>query len=163
VGAATEVELKEKKHRIEDAVSATKAAVEEGIVAGGGVALLRVEASLDKLDLSGDEATGARIVRDSSADPARLIAENAGYEGAVVVEHIRSEGDTRGLQRGDGRVPSTCSRRASSTRPRSPARRCRTRRRSPAIILTTESAVVEKPEDEDDSEMAGAGHGGHMH
>src|SRR5213082_2012127 len=78
VGAATEVELKEKKHRIEDAVSATKAAVEEGIVAGGGVALIRSEDALDKLDLEGDEATGARIVRDSLMEPARLIAGNAG-------------------------------------------------------------------------------------
>ena len=95
VGAATEVELKEKKHRIEDALSATRAAIEEGIVPGGGVALIRAEAALDKLDLEGDEATGARIVRDSLAEPARLIADNAGVEGAVVVERIRSEGDSR--------------------------------------------------------------------
>src|SRR5205814_9059227 len=97
VGAATEVELKEKKHRIEDAVSATKAAVEEGIVAGGGVALVRVEEALDKLDLTGDEATGGKIVKDSLMEPARLIAGNAGFEGAVVVEWIRSEGDSRGF------------------------------------------------------------------
>src|SRR2546427_10029340 len=92
VGAATEVELKEKKHRIEDAVSATKAAVEEGIVAGGGVALIGVEDALTKLDLTGDEATGAKIVADSLAEPSRLIATNAGFEGGVVVERIRSEG-----------------------------------------------------------------------
>src|SRR5207302_1471420 len=85
VGAATEVELKEKKHRIEDAVSATKAAVEEGIVAGGGVALIRVEPVLQKLDLTGDEATGARIVAESLQEPAKLIAANAGFEGAVAV------------------------------------------------------------------------------
>src|SRR5213592_3488376 len=82
VGAATEVELKEKKHRIEDAVSATKAAVEEGIVAGGGVALIRVEEAVDPaaLGLEGDEATGATIVRRALAEPSRLISENAGYE-----------------------------------------------------------------------------------
>ena len=81
VGAATEVELKEKKHRIEDAVSATRAAVEEGIVPGGGVTLIRAESALEKLDLEGDEATGATIVRDALAEPARRIAQNAGYEG----------------------------------------------------------------------------------
>ena len=74
VGAATEVELKEKKHRIEDAVSATRAAVEEGIVPGGGVTLIRAEGALDKLDLEGDEATGAKIVRAALAEPARRIA-----------------------------------------------------------------------------------------
>src|SRR5437016_843464 len=91
VGAATEVELKEKKHRIEDAVSATKAAVEEGIVAGGGVALLAAQAVLEKLDLEGDEATGARIVSKSLEAPLTQIAENAGLEGGVVIEKIRSE------------------------------------------------------------------------
>src|SRR5436190_6126175 len=92
VGAATEVELKEKKHRLEDAVSATRAAIEEGIVCGGGVALIRAESILDKLDLTGDEATGASIVRHALAEPARRIAQNAGYEGAVIVEQIRTGG-----------------------------------------------------------------------
>src|SRR5437588_1027181 len=85
VGAATEVELKEKKHRIEDAVSATKAAVEEGIVAGGGVTLLQAQSVLDKLDLEGDERTGANIVRRSLEEPVKQIAINAGMEGGVVV------------------------------------------------------------------------------
>jgi chaperonin GroEL len=93
VGAATEVELKEKKHRIEDAVSTTKAAIEEGVVAGGGVTLLRaqagVESLLEKLG-DADEATGARIVLRSLEGPAKQIAENAGLEGGVVVEKIRS-------------------------------------------------------------------------
>src|SRR5687768_9799170 len=80
-GAATEVELKEKKHRIEDAVSATKAAVEEGIVPGGGVALLFAQAGLDKLDLEGDEATGGRLIRLSLEAPLKQIAVNAGLEG----------------------------------------------------------------------------------
>ena len=102
VGAATEVELKEKKHRIEDAVSATRAAVEEGIVPGGGVTLIRAEAALDKLDLEGDEATGAKIVRDALAEPTRRIAQNAGYEGAVIVQQTRSEGDGRGFDAAKG-------------------------------------------------------------
>ncbi|HXJ64657.1 MAG TPA: chaperonin GroEL [Actinomycetota bacterium] len=159
VGAATEVELKEKKHRIEDAVSATKAAVEEGIVAGGGVALLRVEAALEKLDLSGDEATGARIVKDSLADPARLIAENAGYEGAVVVEHIRSEGEHRGFNAATGEYVDMF-----KTGIIDPAKVTRSALQNAAsiaaLVLTTESAVVEKPEEE---EPAAAGGHGHAH
>src|SRR5438270_1756742 len=90
VGAATEVELKEKKHRIEDAVSATKAAVEEGIVAGGGVTLLQAQHALDKLDLDGDEKTGSNIVRRALEEPVKQIAFNAGLEGGVVVEKTRS-------------------------------------------------------------------------
>jgi chaperonin GroEL len=89
VGAATEVELKEKKHRIEDAVSATKAAVEEGIVAGGGVALLQAQTALDKVDLGGDELTGVGIVRRALEEPTKQIAVNAGFEGGVVVEKVR--------------------------------------------------------------------------
>ena len=88
VGAATEVELKEKKGRVEDALSATRAAVEEGIVPGGGAALIRAGASVDTLDLSGDEATGARIVRRSLEEPVRLIAANSGAEGSVVLDTI---------------------------------------------------------------------------
>ncbi len=104
VGAATEVELKEKKHRIEDAVSATRAAVEEGIVPGGGVTLIRAEAALDKLDLIDDEATGAKIVRSALSEPARRIAQNAGYEGAVDRLADPHRGRRSRLQRGDGRV-----------------------------------------------------------
>ena len=90
VGAATETELKEKKHRVEDALSATRAAVEEGIVPGGGVALLNAVPSLDSLKLEGDDAkTGVNIVRKALEAPMRRIAENAGYEGSVVVENIR--------------------------------------------------------------------------
>jgi chaperonin GroEL len=97
VGAATEVELKEKKHRIEDALSATRAAVEEGIVPGGGVALIRAEDVLEGLKLEGDEATGAAIVRRALSEPSRLIAANAGHEGAVVVQRIRSEKAAKGF------------------------------------------------------------------
>src|SRR5207237_9782469 len=91
VGAATELELKEKKHRVEDAVQTTKAAVEEGIVPGGGVALLWAQQSVAKTDLEGDEQTGARIVYKALEDPLKQIAHNAGLEGGVVVEKIRSE------------------------------------------------------------------------
>jgi chaperonin GroEL len=89
VGAATEVELKEKKHRVEDALSATRAAVEEGIVAGGGVALLNAVSALDNVDGDGDEATGVRIVRRALEEPMRQLANNAGYDGAVVVQEVR--------------------------------------------------------------------------
>jgi chaperonin GroEL len=89
VGAATEVELKERKHRVEDALSATKAAVEEGILPGGGVALLNTLSVLGKLDVSGDELTGANIIRKAVEEPMRWIAENAGRDGAVIVDTVR--------------------------------------------------------------------------
>jgi len=89
VGAATEVELKEKKHRVEDALSATRAAVEEGIVPGGGVAFINSISALDKLKLEGDEATGVAIVRHALDEPLRMIAQNAGKEGSVVVNNVR--------------------------------------------------------------------------
>jgi chaperonin GroEL len=90
VGAATETEMKEKKARVEDALNATRAAVEEGIVPGGGVALLRAAKALDHLKLSGDEATGAAIVRRALEEPIRRIVENAGLEGSVVVEKVKA-------------------------------------------------------------------------
>ena len=130
VGAATEVELKEKKHRIEDALSATRAAIEEGIVPGGGVALIRAEAALDKIDLDDDEATGARIVRDSLSEPARLIADNAGSRGRRDRRADPHRGRLARLRRERTTSGSTCSRPGSSTPRRSRARRCRTRPRS---------------------------------
>ena len=101
VGAATEVELKEKKHRIEDALSATRAAIEEGIVAGGGVALLRSRAGVDGVisKLSGDEATGASIVRKALEEPLKWIAFNAGLEGSVIIEHAERRAATPGSTR----------------------------------------------------------------
>nr|HMS58906.1 TCP-1/cpn60 chaperonin family protein [Tepidiformaceae bacterium] len=90
VGAATEVELKEKKHRVEDALSATRAAVEEGIVPGGGVALINALPALDKVKLSGDEATGANILRRALEEPLRRIAINAGKDGSVVVAEVKA-------------------------------------------------------------------------
>ncbi len=162
VGAATEVELKEKKHRIEDAVSATRAAIEEGIVPGGGVALIRAEEAVDpaKLGLSGDEATGALIVRHALSDPARLIADNAGYEGGVVVERIRAESGALGLNAATGAWGDLL-----KTGIMDPAKVTRSALQNAAsiaaLVLTTESAIVEKPEDEDEKAV-GAGHG-HMH
>src|SRR5690606_26711507 len=90
VGAPTETELKEKKHRIEDALSATRAAVEEGIVAGGGTMLVDAIGALDGLELQGDEATGVNIIRRILAEPLKMIVNNAGLEGAVVVEKVKS-------------------------------------------------------------------------
>jgi chaperonin GroEL len=161
VGAATEVELKEKKHRIEDAVSATRAAVEEGIVPGGGVTLIRAESALQKLDLEGDEATGAAIVRSSLAEPARRIAANAGYEGAVVVQQIRSEGDGRGFDAATGEWTDML--KAGIIDPAKVTRSALQNAASiAALLLTTESTVVEKPEEEE-SEAGAHGGAGHMH
>ncbi len=159
VGAATEVELKEKKHRIEDALSATRAAIEEGIVPGGGVALIRSESALDALGLTGDEATGAKIVRDSLAEPSRRIADNAGVEGAVVVERIRAEGDARGYDASSGEWVDMF--KAGIIDPAKVTRSALQNAASiAAIVLTAESAVVEKREEE---EPAAAGGHGHMH
>jgi chaperonin GroEL len=159
VGAATEVELKEKKHRIEDAVSATRAAVEEGIVPGGGVTLIRAEAGLDKLDLEGDEATGARIVRNALSEPARRIAQNAGYEGSVVVQQLRGESGGNGFNAATGEWVDMV--KAGIIDPAKVTRSALQNAASiAAIVLTAESAVVEKPEDEEPA--AGDGHG-HMH
>jgi len=93
VGAATETELEEKKHRMEDALEATKAAVEEGILPGGGVALLNAAKTLEKLEkeLDGDEKVGVQILRRALEEPARQLAENAGLEGAVIVEKLKQE------------------------------------------------------------------------
>jgi chaperonin GroEL len=149
VGAATEVELKEKKHRIEDAVSTTKAAIEEGVVPGGGVALVRslpaVEAAADKLD--GDEATGARLVAKSLTSPLKQIAENAGLEGGVVIERVRTLSGSEGLNAATGsyedlvkqgiidaaKVTRSALQNAASIA---------------ALFLTTEAVIADKPEKE---------------
>jgi chaperonin GroEL len=156
VGAATEVELKEKKHRIEDAVSTTKAAVEEGIVPGGGVTLLTAQAALDKLDLQADEATGARIVRKALEDPLKQIAVNAGLEGGVVVEKVRTLDPGWGLDASNGDyvdmfkagiVDATKVTRSALQNAASIA----------ALFLTTEAVVAEKPEKEKAPPMPGGG------
>jgi chaperonin GroEL len=89
VGAGTEVELKEKKHRVEDALSATRSALEEGLVPGGGVALINAQAALDGLDVDGDVRTGVAVVRKALEEPMRRLAENAGLDGNVVLENVR--------------------------------------------------------------------------
>jgi chaperonin GroEL len=155
VGAATEVELKEKKHRIEDAVSTTKAAIEEGVVPGGGVALLRSQAAVDAVvaSLSGDEATGARLVSRSLEAPLKQIAENAGLEGGVVVAKVRSMSGAEGLNAATGnyedlvklgvidaaKVTRSALQNAASIA---------------ALFLTTEAVIADKPEE------AGHGHAG---
>jgi chaperonin GroEL len=147
VGAATEVELKEKKHRIEDAVQTTKAAIEEGIVAGGGVTLLRAIEGVEKAeaDLDTDEKTGAYIVRQALAEPVKIIALNAGMEGGVVVEKIRTLGPEEGLNAATGeyvdlykagvidaaKVTRSALQNAASIA---------------ALFLTTEAIVADKPE-----------------
>ncbi len=161
VGAATEVELKEKKHRIEDAVSATRAAVEEGIVPGGGVTLIRAESALLKLKLKDDEATGAAIVRDALSEPARRIASNAGYEGAVVVSQLRGEGSGgNGFNAATGEWVDMV--KSGIIDPAKVTRSALQNAASiAALVLTTEASVVERPEDED-AAAAASGHG-HNH
>ena len=157
VGAATEVELKEKKHRIEDAVSTTKAAIEEGVVPGGGVALLRAQADVLKASesLSGDEATGARLVAKALEAPLKQIAENAGMEGGVVVEKVRNLKGSEGLNAATGeyvdmvklgvidaaKVTRSALQNAASIA---------------ALFLTTEAVVADKPE-KDAPAMPGGG------
>jgi len=159
VGAATEVELKEKKHRIEDALSATRAAVEEGIVAGGGVALIRAQGALDKLDLEGDEATGAVIVRRALELPLHWIAANAGLEGAVAVSRVRELSDNQGLDASTGEYVDLL--KAGVVDPAKVTRSAVQNAVSIAsLLLTTETLVVDKPEDKED---AGAGGHGHPH
>jgi chaperonin GroEL len=149
VGAATEVELKEKKHRIEDALSATRAAIEEGVVAGGGVALLRakeaVAATTDGLE--GDEATGARLVLNSLNAPARLIADNAGLEGAVIVEQAEGETGNVGLNAATGEFEDLI--KAGVIDPAKVTRAALQNAASiAAMLLTTEALVADKPEPE---------------
>jgi chaperonin GroEL len=158
VGAATEVELKEKKHRIEDALSATKAAVEEGIVPGGGVALIRVEDAVAKAagSLASDEAIGARIVQRALAEPLRWIARNGGYEGSVIVEEVRAAKGAHGFNAATGEPADLI--RSGIVDPLKVTRSALQNAASIAsMLLTTEVLVVDKPEEEPD-EHAGHGH-----
>jgi chaperonin GroEL len=157
VGAATEVELKEKKHRIEDALSTTRAAVEEGLVAGGGTALLQALPALDSLKLDGDEAIGVSILRRALEAPIRQIAENAGQEGSVIVAEVRGKPVGSGYdalkgEYGDlftkGIVDAAKVTRSALQHAASIA----------GMVLTTETLVTDKPEPKE-SAAAGAGHG----
>ena len=157
VGAATEVELKEKKHRIEDALSATRAAIEEGVVAGGGTALLRARAAVVATgeSLSGDEATGARIVHAALEAPARLIADNAGFEGAVMVREVEKASGNIGLNAITGELEDLVE--AGVIDPAMVTRAALQNAASiAALLLTTEALVADKPE------PAGAMPGGGM-
>ena len=148
VGAASEVELKEKKHRIEDAVKATRAAVEEGIVAGGGVALLRAQDDLDQVrGGSDDEKTGRTIVRRALEEPMRQIAVNAGFEGGVIVDKVRSESGSIGFNAESGEIEDLV-----ATGVIDPAKVVRGTVQNAAsiakLLLTTEALVVEQKEEE---------------
>ncbi|GIG85375.1 chaperonin GroEL [Plantactinospora endophytica] len=146
VGAATEVELKERKHRIEDAVRNAKAAVEEGIVPGGGVALVQAgKTAFDKLDLAGDEATGAQIVKIALDAPLRQIAVNAGLEGGVVVEKVRNLEAGHGLNAANGEYVDLL--KAGIIDPAKVTRSALQNASSiAALFLTTEAVVADKPE-----------------
>src|SRR5690242_7670372 len=161
VGAHTEVELKEKKHRIEDAISATRAAIEEGIVAGGGTALIHAASVLDDgLGLEGDELAGVRIVRKSVVEPLRWIAENGGYEGYVVTSKVAELEVGSGFNAATGEYGDLLAQGVLD-----PVKVTRSALANAgsiaALLLTTETLVVDKPEEE---EPAAAGHGhGHGH
>ncbi|MDP9069500.1 MAG: chaperonin GroEL [Actinomycetota bacterium] len=156
VGAATEVELKEKKHRIEDAVQTTKAAVEEGIVAGGGVTLLHAAEALEKLELDGDEATGATIVKRALEEPLKVIARNAGMEPGVVAETVRKLGPGEGLNAATGEYGDLY--RAGVIDAAKVTRSALQNAASIAgLFLTTEAIVADAPEKEKAPAMPGGG------
>jgi len=161
VGAATEVELKERKHRVEDALSATRAAVEEGILPGGGVALLNALPVLDKLEVSGDEATGVDIIKKAMEEPIRWIAENAGRDGAVIVDAVKKSpagvgydaaADDFGDMVKKGVIDPTKVVRSALENAASVA----------VMVLITESLVTDIPEKEKAPEMPAGGMGGGM-
>ena len=161
VGAATEVELKEKKHRIEDALSATRAAIEEGIVAGGGTALLRSRSAVADLlgSLEGDEATGARIIHAALEAPAKLIASNAGHEGAVVVQRVEAESGSTGFNAATGEMVDLID--AGVIDPVKVTRAALQNAASIAgLLLTTEALVADKPEEAPAMPMGGDPMGG---
>ncbi|HEX6247000.1 MAG TPA: chaperonin GroEL [Nocardioidaceae bacterium] len=163
VGAATEVELKEKKHRIEDAVSATRAAIEEGIVAGGGSAIVHAVSVLeDDLGLDGDEKMGVGVVRKAADEPLRWIAENGGENGYVIVAKVREAGAGHGYNAATGEYGDLVAQGVLD--PVKVTRSALVNASSIAgMLLTTETLVVEKPEEEDETPAA-AGHGhGHGH
>jgi chaperonin GroEL len=165
VGAATETELKEKKARVEDAMHATRAAVEEGIVPGGGVALVRCIPFVDKLKLEGDEAVGANIVRRALEEPLRMIAYNAGHEGAVIAEKVKQNKDpNHGFNAETEEFEDLVS--AGVIDPAKVVR-CALQNAASiaALMLTTEALVCEIKEDEKTPAMpaGGAGMGGGMY
>ncbi len=162
VGAATEIELKEKKHRIEDALSATRAAIEEGIVAGGGTALIRSRAAVKKAaeELSGDEATGAAIIAKALEEPLKWIAINAGLEGAVLVQRVEAAKANVGLNAITGELEDLV--KAGVIDPAKVTRSALQNAASIAsLLLTTEALIADKP-DPPAHDHAGHGHGDEM-
>jgi chaperonin GroEL len=158
-GAATEVELKEKKHRLEDAISATRAAIEEGVIVGGGAALVHVAADLGDLGKTGDEATGVRVVQQALSEPCRWIALNAGQEGSVVVAKVAELPATHGYNAATGEYGDLVAQGVID-----PVKVTRSAVQNAAsiagMLLTTETLVVDKPEEK---EPAAAGGHGHSH
>ena len=156
VGAATETELKEKKHRMEDALAATKAAVEEGIVSGGGVALISVMNAVDGIEAQGDELTGIKLVKKALEEPLRQIANNAGVEGSVVVEKVKEAAEGVGYN-----VLSNVYENMIEAGIIDPAKVTRSAVQNAAsiaaMVLTTEAVVTESPKEDDLKAMAGMG------
>jgi chaperonin GroEL len=158
VGAATETELKEKKHRMEDALSATRAAVEEGIVAGGGTTFINIISELEKLELTGDEAIGKNIIIKSLEEPLRQIANNAGREGSIVVEKVKTLEKSWGYDAITGEYVNMFS--VGIVDPVKVSRSAMQNAASiAAMVLTTETLVCEKPDKKEDK-MMGHGHPG---
>ena len=165
VGAATETEMKEKKYRIEDALNATRAAVQEGFVPGGGTALVNVLPALDDVEATGDEATGVNIVKDALEAPVRQIAVNAGVEGSVIVNQLKSEKPGIGYNAADGKFEDMV--KAGIVDPTKVTRSALQNAASvSALLLTTEAVVADKPDDSKNNAPAapqgGAGMGGMM-
>ncbi len=159
VGAATEVEMKEKKHRIEDAIAATKAAVEEGIVPGGGVALLRAMKVLEGLKLAGEEMVGASIVRRAMEEPLRTIAMNAGKDGSVIVEEVKKLSGSMGYNAETDTYEDLL--KVGVIDPAKVTRSALQNATSvAALFLTTECVITEKPKKEEPAPAGGHGHGG---
>ena len=161
VGAATETEMKEKKARVEDALHATRAAVEEGIVPGGGVALIRGQKAIEGLKLKGDQAIGAEIIRRAVEQPLRTLADNAGVEGSIVVQEVKSRKGAEGYNVATGEYVDLL--KAGVVDPTKVTRSALQNASSIAgLLLTTEAVVTELPEKEKAPAPAGGGHGGGM-
>jgi chaperonin GroEL len=161
VGAATEMELKEKKARVEDAMHATRAAVEEGIVPGGGVALVRCISALEKIKLDGDEAVGVNIVKRALEEPMRQITQNAGHEGAVVVGRVRESKDENfGFNAETGQFGDMV--KAGVIDPAKVTRLALQNAASIVSLMLTTEVLIAHAQEEEKMAAAGAGHGGGM-
>src|SRR4029079_176734 len=162
VGAATETEMKEKKARVEDALHATRAAVEEGIVPGGGVALIRAQASLDTLKVSDEQRFGVQIIRRAIEEPLRQIVANAGLEGSIVVNKVKEGKDDFGYNAATDQYGPLLSQGVID-----PVKVVRTALQNAAsvasLMLTTECLVAERPKDEAKGGGGGHDHAGHGH